>query len=211
MFGTFCLVFAGTGSIIVNQLSRDSIGVVGVGLVFGLIVMAMIYSVGHISGAHLNPAVTLGFLAAGRHRKAEVLPYILSQIAGASIASLTLKAIFLQQPTTLGLTLPAGSVWQSLAMECVMTAILMTVILQVATGDREEGLMAGVAIGGTIALEAIFGGPVSGASMNPARSFGPAIATYTVTGQWIYWLGPVIGSFVGVLIHKTIHRAARSN
>lgn len=202
--GTFCLVFAGTGSVIVNQVTGGQLGVVGIGLVFGLVVLAMIYSVGHISGAHLNPAVTVGFYSVGRHPGREVLPYILAQLFGAVLASGALRIIFYGAQTNLGVTVPTGLPLQSLALEFFLTFILMFVILGVATGDRVEGVMAGVAIGATIALEAIFAGPICGASMNPARSFAPALLTRTFTAQWIYWAGPLLGGFAGARGFKTL-------
>lgn len=190
--GTFCLVFAGTGAIVVNEITGGAITHLGIGLVFGLMVLTMVYALGHISGAHLNPAVTLGFYAAGRHRKGEVLPYIAAQGLGAIVASFSLRIIFFGQVTSLGITQPAGSPLQSFVLESILTFMLMVVILSVATGDRAEGVMAGVAIGAMISLEAIFAGPICGASMNPARSFGPALVSLNFSSQWIYWLAPFL-------------------
>ena len=203
--GTFCLVFAGTGSIVVNQVTGGQVGVVGIGLVFGLVVLAMIYTVGHISGAHLNPAVTLGFYSGGRHSGREVLPYVLAQLLGAVLASSVLRFIFYGARTNLGVTQPAGLPVQSLALEFILTFMLMFVILGVATGDRVEGVMAGVAIGATIGLEAIFAGPICGASMNPARSFAPALLTGQFAGHWIYWTGPILGSLAGARCFKVLN------
>ncbi len=208
--GTFCLVFAGTGAVIVDQIGGGHLGSLGIGLVFGLIVLAMIYAIGHISGAHMNPAVTLGFYVAGRHKASEVAPYIAAQLGGAIIASAVLKLMFLGQPTTLGLTLPSGTLIQSFLMELILSFILMFTIMGVATDDRAEGAMAGIAIGAVIAVEAIFGGPISGASMNPARSFAPALLAGNFAHHWIYWLAPVLGTALGaqvyaVLIHQTVH------
>jgi aquaporin Z len=202
--GTFCLVFMGTGAVIVNQITGGQLGVVGIGLVFGLVVLTMIYAVGHVSGAHLNPAVTFGFYTVGRHPVREVMPYLLSQVAGAIAASASLRLIFLGYPTTLGMTLPAGSTLQSFALEFILTFFLMFVIMGVATGDRAEGIMAGVAIGATIGLEAIFAGPICGASMNPARSFAPALVTMNFSNHWIYWFGPILGSMSGAFFYKSI-------
>ena len=176
LFGTFAVVFAGTGAIITNDLSGGAVTHVGISLTFGLIVLAMIYAVGEVSGAHLNPAVTLGFWAAGRFRGRLVLPYILSQCAGALLASLLLLLIFPHHPT-LGRTDPASTATQAFLLELVLTLILMFVILSVSTDAKEKGIIAGVAVGAVIALEALFGGPISGASMNPARSLGPALAS----------------------------------
>lgn len=201
--GTFCLVFAGTGAIIVNQVSGGQVTHVGVSLVFGLIVLAMIYSIGHISGAHLNPAVTLGFFSAGRLPSKEVAPYLLAQMAGAVLASVVLRLSF-PSANTLGQTIPAGPWAQSFVFEAVMTFILMFVIMGVATDHRAQGVMAGVAIGATIALEALLGGPVSGASMNPARSFAPALVAGAFRHHWIYWIAPILGSVLGAQVYRFV-------
>lgn len=206
--GTFCVVFAGTGAVIVNQVTGGQVTGLGISLVFGLIVLAMIYAIGHISGAHLNPAVTLGFFSAGRHPLREILPYWIAQLTGAIAASITLRFIFNGHPTTLGTTLPAGSWSQSFALEFVLTFMLMFVIMGVAREDRAEGLMAGVAIGATIALEAILGGPVSGASMNPARSFAPALISGNFEFHWIYWVAPILGSVAGAQMYRLIRDGA---
>src|SRR4051812_32490815 len=171
--GTFALVFAGTGAIVIDEVSGGSVTHVGVALTFGLVVMAMIYAVGDVSGAHLNPAVTFGFLLSKRLSKKEVLPYVVSQLVGAFVGSTTL--LFMFHGSSLGATHPAGPELQSLLLEGICTAILMFVILRVASGASEKGLLAGVAIGGVIAFEALFAGPISGASMNPARSIAPAV------------------------------------
>jgi aquaporin Z len=201
--GTFFLVFCGTGAIVVDSLYPGTLGHLGVCLTFGLVVLAMIYTIGHISGAHINPAVTLGFYAAGRMPMAEAVPYIGAQFAGATAASLALKTVF-AGAATYGATLPAGPAWQSFALEFLLTTMLMFVIMGVATGAHEEGVMAGVAIGGTIALEALFGGPISGASMNPARSFGPALVSGAWHHHWIYWAAPALGALTGVAAYKAI-------
>jgi len=204
-FGTFALVFAGTGAIIVNNAHCGVVSHVGVGLTFGLIVLAMIYAVGDVSGCHLNPAVTLGFFAARRFRGRWVAPYIGSQCAGALLASGTLRAMFPSDPT-LGATLPSeGAVFQSFVMEFLLTMILMFVILCVSTGSKEKGVMAGVAIGSVIALEALFAGPVSGASMNPARSLAPALISLRLEHLWIYLTAPTLGALGGVVIHLVVN------
>ncbi len=195
--GTFALVFAGTGAIVVNQTSNGSITHVGIALTFGLIVLAMIYTLGEISGAHLNPAVTLGFCTAGRMPWNEALPYLASQCGGAFTASGLLRLIF-PQHVTLGATLPAGAPMQSFVLEVVLTAILMFVILNVSTGAKEKGITAGIAIGSIIALEAMFAGPVSGASMNPARSLAPAFVSGHLEHLWVYLLAPMIGAQIAV-------------
>ncbi len=203
--GTFSLVFVGTGAVVVNEITHGQVTNVGIGLVFGLIVLAMVYALGHVSGAHFNPAVTIGFYAAGRHPKEEIVPYIVAQLIGAVAASSGLFLIFRANKTSLELTHPSGSSLQSFALEYILTFILMFIILSVATGDRAEGMMAGVAIGGTIALEAIFAGPICGASMNPARSFAPALLTQNFSSHWIYWLAPILGSVTGAYGCKIIH------
>lgn len=195
--GTFALVFAGTGAIVSNDVSGGSVTHVGIALTFGLVVMAMIYAVGGISGAHLNPAVTLGFLAAGRFEWRRVLPYLAAQFVGAVAASGLLRLLFAHP--TLGTTLPAGPWWQSLVLEAVLTFLLMLVILCVATGSKEQGIMAGAAIGAVVGLEALFAGPICGASMNPARSLAPALVSGRLEHLWIYLVAPIIGALLAVV------------
>lgn len=195
--GTFFLVFAGTGAIVIDDVSRGSITHVGVALTFGLVVMAMIYTFGDVSGAHFNPAVTLGFLAARRFPAAELLPYLLSQIAGAMAASGILHFLFPQHPN-LGATLPAGSLTQSFILEVILTAVLMLVILSVSTGAKEKGITAGIAIGSVIGLEAMFAGPICGASMNPVRSLAPAVVSGNLHALWIYIAAPILGALIAV-------------
>jgi aquaporin NIP len=197
-FGTFALVFAGTGAIIIDDVSGGAVTHVGVALTFGLIVLAMIYAVGDVSGAHLNPAVTIGFLAARRLRGKIVLPYIASQSLGALAASVLLRELFPKHPT-LGTTSPAGPAVQSLVLEIVLTTFLMFVILNVSTGPKERGTTAGIAVGSVIALEALFAGPISGASMNPARSFAPALVSQHFSGLWIYLIAPIAGALLAVV------------
>ncbi|MBC8524441.1 MAG: aquaporin [Chlorobium phaeobacteroides] len=197
--GTFALVFAGCGAIIVNDLFGAQLGHTGISMVFGLIVMAMIYSIGNISGAHINPAVTLGFFFAGRIKKDEILPYISSQVFGAILAAGLLKLLF-STHDSLGATLPSGGIINAFVLEIILSFFLMFVILNVSTGHTEKGIMAGVAIGGTVALEALMGGPVSGASMNPARSIGPALVSGNLSTLWIYIIAPIIGTW---LAHPT--------
>lgn len=192
-FGTFCLVFTGCGAIASNHFTSGAIGHVGICLVFGLVVLSMIYSVGNISGAHLNPAVTVGFVAAGRMDIRDMWPYFSGQLAGGMAAALALAFFFPNNPD-LGATLPHMDLFRSFAMETVATFILMFVILNVSTGHMEKGIMAGVAVGGTIALLAIFAGPLTGASMNPVRSLAPAVASGTFDRLWIYLTAPFLGA-----------------
>ena len=197
-FGTFALVFAGTGAVVINEVTGGAVTHVGIALTFGLVVMAMIYAVGDISGAHLNPAVTLGFFAARRLAMGSVLPFIVSQSTGALLASLLLRFLF-PRNSTLGATFPAGSSIQSFVLEAVLTCILMFVILSVSTGAKERGITAGIAVGGVIAFEALFAGPISGASMNPARSFAPALVSQHFSRLWIYLVAPIAGALLAVI------------
>ena len=196
-FGTFALVFAGTGAIVVNQVSQGAISHVGIALTFGLVVLAMIYTFGDISGAHINPAVTIGFAAAGRFAWRDVPAYVLTQCAGAFAASLILKLLFSTHPT-LGATIPAGSAMQSFVFELLLTFLLMFVVLSVSAGAKEKGITAGIAIGSVIALEAMFAGPICGASMNPARSLAPAIVSGQVQSLWLYLAAPTVGALLAV-------------
>ena len=196
--GTFVLVFAGTGAIVIDETTGGAVTHVGVALTFGLIVLAMIYTVGDISGAHLNPAVSLGFLTARRFPLRQAIPYIASQCGGALAASGVLHFLF-PQNEKLGTTIPAGSATQSFVLELILTAILMFVILGVSTGATEKGITAGIVIGAVVGLEAMFAGPISGASMNPARSLGPAMISSHFQHLWIYLLAPAIGGCIGVL------------
>jgi MIP family channel proteins len=204
LFGTFCLVFAGTGAMIVNDTHGGAVTHVGIALTFGLVVLAMIYAVGDVSGCHLNPAVTAGFAVTRRFAWGRVGPYLLAQCAGAVLASGVLRLMFPEHPT-LGATLPAGTAAQSWAMEFLLTLMLMVVVLSVATGAQEKGLLAGVAVGAVIALEALFGGPVSGASMNPARSLAPAIVSGRLDHLWVYLTAPLAGALAGVIVCRVIH------
>lgn len=194
--GTFALVFAGTGAIVINDVSGGGVTHVGIALTFGLIVTAMIYSLGDISGAHINPAVTLGFWLARRFPGRSVAPYIASQLVGALFASGLLWLLF--EHPTLGATIPRESDLQSFVLEVVLTGLLMFVVLNVSSGAKEKGVLAGVAIGGVVALEAMFAGPICGASMNPARSLGPAVVSGNIAQLWIYLIAPVLGGALAV-------------
>lgn len=195
--GTFALVFCGTGAIVVNQESAGAVTHVGIAFTFGLIVMVMIYSFGAVSGAHLNPAVTIAFCAARKFPLKEVAPYILSQLMGGLMASGILRYLF-PSNDLLGTTLPAGPEMQSFILEIILTLILMIVIIQVSTGSKEQGMFAGLAIGSTVLLEAMFAGPICGASMNPARSISPAVVSGHIDQLWIYLCAPVIGALLAI-------------
>lgn len=195
--GTFALVFCGTGAIIIDQQSAGAVTHVGVAITFGLIVMSMIYGLGSISGAHLNPAVSIAFAIAKRFSVKQLSGYIISQLVGALLASLTLKLLF---PTneSLGATMPAGTEIQSLVLELLLTFFLMLVIINVAVGSKEQGMFAGLAIGSVVALEAMFAGPICGASMNPARSIAPAVVSGHIEHLWIYIIAPITGAALAI-------------
>lgn len=203
LIGTFAMVFCGAGAIIINDISGGTVTHVGVALTFGLIVMAMVYSLGDLSGAHINPAVTIAFWAAGRFHKKEVLPYIIAQIAGAIMASAILYLLFPSQETQGGTT-PSGTSMQSFILEVILTFILMFVIMKVSTGSKETGTMAGIAIGGVVGLEALFAGPITGASMNPARSIAPAIFSGHTEYLWLYISAPILGALLAIFVCKLI-------
>jgi len=194
--GTFAIVFFGTGAIVINQLT-GAITHSGIALSFGLVVMAMIYAFGSISGAHFNPAVTIAFAAAKKFPVKEVLPYVISQLAGALSASMMLRFLF-PDSKTLGETVPSGSEMQSLILEFILTFFLMIVILRVAHGSKEEGMFAGLAIGAVVLLEALVAGPVCGASMNPVRSIAPAVVGGNMHHLWIYIVAPIAGAMAAV-------------
>jgi aquaporin NIP len=203
-FGTFCLVFAGTGAVVVNEVTGGGVTHVGVSLTFGLVVMAMIYALGKVSGCHINPAVTLGLWAAGRCDRSSVLPYLGSQCAGAVLASGALRMLF-PESSTLGATIPAGSDLQSFVLEFVLTLILVFVILSVSSGGGEGKLLSGIVIGGVIGLEALCAGPISGASMNPARSLAPAVVAMRLDHMWIYLFAPIAGALASVPLWRFVH------
>ncbi len=201
--GTFALVFCGTGAIVINEISSGAVTHVGIAITFGLIVLAMIYTFGDVSGAHLNPAVTLGFWALRLFPTKALAPYIGSQIGGAFLASFLLHFLFPESPH-LGATLPRGSDGQSFVLEIVLTFLLMLVIIRVSQGAKETGWFAGIAIGGMVLLEAMFAGPICGASMNPARSLAPAVVSGNIGHLWIYLTAPVLGALLAVLVGKTV-------
>ena len=195
--GTFALVFAGTGAIVINAASGGAIGHAGIALTFGLIVLAMIYTFGDVSGAHLNPAVTIAFAGARRLPWSTVPGYLAAQAAGALLASGLLRFLF-PEDALLGATLPAGTATQSFVLEMVLSFLLMLVILSVSTGAQEKGITAGIAIGAVIALEAMFAGPICGASMNPARSLAPALVSGHLEHLWLYLIAPVVGALLAI-------------
>ena len=200
--GTFTLVFCGTGAIVFNDATQ-SVGNTGIGITFGLVVIAMIYSIGGISGAHMNPAVTIAFWVAKKFKIKHVAPYVLSQLLGAVLASSVLWYLF-PDNEFLGSTIPKIAVEKVFLIETLLTFFLMFVIMNVAHGSKEQGLMAGLAIGFTVLFEATFAGPITGASMNPARSIAPAIVSGHVDYLWIYIMAPIIGAILAVFIWKII-------
>jgi len=201
LIGTFALVFCGTGAVVINQQSGGAITHVGIAITFGLIVMSMIYSLGNISGAHLNPAVSIAFTLARRFPLKQLPGYVISQLAGALLASLALKFLF-PANHLLGATMPIGTEIQSFILELILTFFLMLVIVNVAVGSKEQGMFAGLAIGAVVALEAMFAGPICGASMNPARSVAPAIASGHLEHLWIYIVAPIIGAALAIPVWK---------
>jgi aquaporin NIP len=207
--GTFAMVFCGTGAIIINQESNGAITHLGIAITFGLIVMVMIYALGAISGAHFNPAVTLSFYISGSFERKEILPYWASQFFGAIAASGLLRFLF-PDNLMLGATMPAGSDLQAFIFELLLSYFLMLVIIHVARGSKEQGMFAGLAIGATVLLEALFAGPVCGASMNPWRSLAPALASGHTEHIWIYLTAPFLGAALAVLNYKFLNTPTES-
>ena len=203
-FATFTLVFAGCGAIVVNSERGGSLGETGIAAAFGLAIMVMIYATGHLSGAHINPAVTVAFTSTRHFPVRDAVAYIPSQVAGAVAGAAMLRLAWEGTPANLGATVPSVGVGAALAYEFVMTAFLMFVVMAVATDMRAIGATAAIAIGGTVALDALFGGGVTGASMNPARSFGPALLASEWTDFWIYLLAPVTGALAGAFLYSLV-------
>lgn len=203
LLGTFALVFAGTGAIVINDISGGTIGHIGIAATFGLVVMAMIQTFGDVSGAQFNPAVSLAFAVAGKLTWARLPGYVVAQCVGALLASGLLRFLF---PTheLLGSTLPSGAVSQSFVLEAVLTAMLMLTILSVSTGAKEKGITAGIAIGAVVGLEAMFAGTICGASMNPARSLAPALVSGHLEHLWLYLLAPVVGALIAVPLFRGV-------
>ena len=200
----FALVFAGCGAVVADSEYDGALGAVGVSLVFGLIIMVMVYATGHLSGAHINPAVTVAFTLSRHFPARDAAAYIAAQLIGATVAALVLLGVWPDQPGDLGATLPSVGVGSAFVYELVLTAFLMFVIMAVATDTRAVGAAAAIAIGGTVGLDALFGGPVTGASMNPARSFGPALAASEWSDFWIYVAGPVAGAALGAFAYQAV-------
>jgi aquaporin NIP len=198
----FALVFAGCGAIVTDERYHGALGTVGIGLVFGLVIMVMVYATGHLSGAHINPAVTVAFTLTRHFPAREALAYVGAQLAGATTAGFVLLGVWTDKPAHLGATVPSVVAGSALLYEVVLTAFLMFVIMAVATDTRAVGAAAAIAIGGTVGLDALFGGPVTGASMNPARSLGPALASGTWTDFWVYLVGPLLGAVLGALAYE---------
>jgi aquaporin NIP len=202
--GAFALVFAGCGAIVTDAQRHGALGALGIALVFGLVILVGIAAMGHISGAHFNPAVTLSFVLTRHLPGREAAAYVAAQIAGAILAALTLWLIWPGRPASLGATVPTIAVGRALLLEALMTALLMLVIISVATDTRATGAPAAIAIGATIALDALFGGPLTGASMNPARSLGPALVSGHWHELWIYLVGPLVGGPAGALLYQFV-------
>jgi aquaporin NIP len=201
---TFALVFAGCGAIVASSQYPGTLGNLGEALVFGLVIMVMVYATGHLSGAHINPAVTVAFTVTRHFPARAALAYIAAQLIGATLAALCLLAVWTSEPADLGATVPSVGVGSALVYEALLSAFLMFVIMAVATDTRAVGAAAAIAIGGTIGLNALFGGPVTGASMNPARSFGPALASGQWHEFWIYVVGPILGTVLGALAYQLV-------
>jgi aquaporin NIP len=200
----FALVFAGCGAIVADTVHAGALGGIGVSATFGLVIMAMVYATGHLSGAHVNPAVTIAFTLTRHFPLRDAVAYVVAQLAGAAAGAFVLLAAWSAKPAHLGATLPSVGAGTALLYEVVLSALLMFVIVAVATDTRAVGAAAALAIGGTVGLDALFGGPVTGASMNPARSFGPALASGAWHDFWIYVLGPVLGAALGALAYQLV-------
>jgi aquaporin NIP len=202
--GAFALVFAGCGAIVTEAEHPGELGTVGIALVFGLVIMAMVYATGHLSGAHLNPAVTLAFTLTRHLPAREALAYIGAQLLGALAAAALLLAIWPSEPAALGTTLPSVGAGSAFAYEAILTAFLMFTIMAVATDTRAVGAGAAIAIGGVVGLDALFGGPITGASMNPARSLAPALVSGNLDDLWIYLTAPLLGAAAGALAYQAV-------
>ena len=207
----FALVFAGCGAIVADAQYDGALGAVGVSLVFGLIITVMIYATGHLSGAHINPAVTLAFTLTRHLRGREAAAYIGAQLTGAVCAALALHAVWTSNPANLGSTVPSVGAGSAFVYELILTAFLMFVIIAVATDTRAVGAAAAIAIGGTVGLDALFGGAITGASMNPARSLGPGLVSGELHEIWIYIVAPIAGAAIGALAYQLVRGTPRSS
>lgn len=201
--GTFALVFVGCGAVVVDASYGGVVGHVGISAAFGLVVAVMILATGHVSGAHFNPAVTVAFASIGAFPWREVPAYVIAQILAATAASIAVVTL-LGQAAQLGATVPAVALGPAFGLEVLLTAFLMFVITSVATDARAHGALAGVAIGGTVAMCALVGGPLTGASMNPARSLGPALVAGVGESQWLYLVAPVLGAVLGAASYRFV-------
>ena len=201
--GTFFLIFFGCGAIVVDTLFGGDLGHVGICIVFGLVVMAVIYAFGNVSGAHINPAVTIALCFAGRFEPRHLLAYISTQLMGATSAALLLRWIF-SETEILGLTLPSINLFEAFFVEIVISFTLMSVVLNVSGDQQEKKIMAGATVGGVVTLAALVAGPITGASMNPARSLGPAIAALNFESIWLYVLAPVIGMLLACPVFRWV-------
>nr|AJI43701.1 NOD26-like intrinsic protein [Hevea brasiliensis] len=202
--GTYFLIFAGCTAVAVNLNFDKEVTLPGISIVWGLAVMVLVYSVGHISGAHFNPAVTLAFATCKRFPWKEVPAYIACQVIGSTLAAGTIRLIFTGKQDQFTGTMPAGSDMQSFVVEFIITFYLMFIISGVATDNRAIGELAGLAVGSTVLLNVLFAGPISGASMNPARSLGPAIVSSQYKGIWVYLISPILGAQAGAWAYNMI-------
>jgi len=205
----FALVFAGCGAVVADSVRDGALGLTGITAVFGLIVMVMVYATGHLSGAHINPAVTIAFTLTRHFPRRDAVAYVTAQVVGATAGALLLLAAWSDKPAALGATVPSVATGTALLYEVVLTALLMFVIVAVATDTRAVGAAAAIAIGGTVALDVLVGGPISGASLNPARSFGPALAAGEWSDFWIYVIGPIAGAALGAGAYEVIRTPGR--
>ena len=201
--GTFSMVFCGTGAMTINEVTGGQVTHVGIAITWGLIVMAMIYAFGETSGAHFNPAVTIAFAYAKKFAWKEVPKYIIAQVLGAFLASFILWFLF-PMSEFLGATIPTVDVWRAFVLELLLTFFLMVVIINVSTGSKEIGVVAGIAIGSVVLLEAMFAGPITNASMNPARSLAPNIVSGNITNLWLYMIAPILGALLAVVSCKLV-------
>jgi aquaporin Z len=204
--GTYFLVLIGPGAAMVNAWGGGLLGVTGIALAFAFVVIAMVYALGHVSGAHINPAVTVAFWSARRFPARDVIPYIVAQCVGAVAAAATLRGV-LGPVGHLGATVPAISIGAAFAVEWLLSFVLMLVIMAVATDDRVAPGFAPLAVGLTVGFCALTGGPLTGASMNPARSFGPAVAGGIWTAHWVYWLAPITGMIAAAHLYDWLRDA----